>query len=121
MSGSLQRGRPEGVKPAFNARVNGKALARIFMSQNAGSCLMQPLVAAGVIKVPMRVDELLDGIRIDAGKGCRDVGPRGDDLRIDHKLSVRTCKNGDVSPGTLQDADVPPKRLHRDLGCSRFL
>jgi hypothetical protein len=39
------------------------------VSQNACACLVHPLVAAGVIEVPVRVDELLDGIRIDAGEG----------------------------------------------------
>src|SRR4051812_4085532 len=48
---SSWRGR-KSVKPAFNASVNGKTLACIFVSQNAGSRLMQPLIAACVIKVP---------------------------------------------------------------------
>jgi hypothetical protein len=76
-----------------------------------------PIVAAGVIEVPVRVDELLDGIRIDAGESRRNFRPRGDDLGIDEKLSVRTSKNGDVSTGANQDADIVPKHLHRDLGC----
>ena len=117
---SSGRGR-KSVNPAFNARVHGKTLARILVRQNACSRLVQPLVAAGVIEVPVRVDELFDGIRIDAGESRRDVRPRGDDFRIDEKLSVRTRKNGDVSSGTKQDADIAPKRLHRDLGCGGFL
>ena len=81
---------------------------------------MYPLVAAGVIEVPVRVDQLLDGIRIDAGKSSRNVRPRGDDFGIDEKLSVRTSKSGDVPTGTKKDADIAPKGLHRDLGCSGF-
>jgi hypothetical protein len=74
-----------------------------------------------MIEVPVRVDELLDGVRIDAGESCRNVRPRGDDFGIDEKLSVRTRKNSDVSTGAKQDADIAPKSLHRDLGCGGFL
>lgn len=53
--------------PAFDACVFGKMLARVPMRQDAGAGLVQPLVATGVIEVPVRVDQLLDGIGIDAG------------------------------------------------------
>src|SRR5580692_12080171 len=114
------RGR-KSVNPAFDARVHGKALARILVRQNACAGLVHPLVAAGVIEVPVRVDELLDGIRVNAGEGRRNVRLRGDDFGVDKKLSVRTSKNGDVSAGAKQDADVAPKRLNRDFGGSGFL
>jgi hypothetical protein len=45
----------------------------------------------------------------------RGVRPRGDDFRIDEKLSVLARKNGNVPAGTKQDADIAPKRLYRDL------
>src|SRR5580704_15665649 len=90
------RGRKR-VNPALNARVHRKTFAGILMSQNACACLVHPLVAAGVIEVPVRVDELLDGIRIDAGESRRKVRPRGDDFGIDEKLSVRTSKSAAIN------------------------
>ncbi len=112
---SRRRGRKR-VSPAFDTRVHGKTLARILVSQNACACLVYPLVPASVIEVPVRVDELLDGIRIDAGQSRSNVRPSRDDFGIDKKLSVRPRKNGDVSTGTKQNADIAPKRLHRHLG-----
>src|SRR5579864_1181255 len=99
--GSGGRGRKR-VNPAFHARVHRKTFAGILVSQNACARLVQPIVAAGVIEVPVRVDELLDGVRIDAGKSRRNVRPRGEDFGIDEKLSVLTSKNGDVSTGAKQ-------------------
>src|SRR5579864_5266043 len=118
--GSGGRGR-KCVNPAFHVRVHRKTFTGILVSQNACARLVQPIVAAGVIEVPVRVDELLDGVRIDAGKSRRNVRPRGEDFGIDEKLSVRAGKNCDVSTGAKQDADIAPKHLHRDLGCGGFL
>ena len=91
----------EGVLPvAFDARRLGKMFARVLMRQDAGSGFMDPLVAAGVVEVPVRVDQLFDGIRVDAREGLRDVRTCGDDLRIDQELSIRASENGDISTGT---------------------
>src|SRR5580692_2542267 len=109
------------VNPAFHSRTRRKTFAGILVSQNTCARLVHPFVAAGVIEVPVRVDELFDGIRIDAGESRRNVRPCGNDFGIDQKLSVRTSKNGDVSTGAKQDADIAPKRLHRDLGRGGFL
>src|ERR1700720_3926612 len=92
--------RRKSVDPAFHARVRGKMLARILVSQNACARLVYPLVAARVIEVPVRVDQLFNGICVDLGESRRDVRPRGDDFGIDEKLSVRTRKHSDVSAGT---------------------
>jgi hypothetical protein len=118
--GSGGRGR-KCVNPAFHARVHRKTFTGILVSQNACARLVHPIVAAGVIEVPVRVDELLDGVRTDTGESRRNVRPRGDDFGIDEKLSVLASKNGDVSTGAKQDADIAPKHLHRDLGCGGFL
>jgi len=40
-------------------------LSRVRVSENNGTRGVQPFVAIGVVKVPMRVDELLDRIRAD--------------------------------------------------------
>ena len=91
------------------------------MRQNACTRLVHPLVSARVVEVPVRVDELFDGISIDTGESRRNVRPRGDDFSIHHELSVRTRKNRDVSSGTKQDTDIASKRLHNDFGCGGLL
>ena len=60
----------ESVLPvAFDARGLGKMFARVLMRQDTGSSLMDPLVTAGVVEMPVSVDQLFDGIRVDAREG----------------------------------------------------
>ena len=40
--------------------------------------------------------------------------PRGHDFGINQQLSVRAGEHRDIASGSQQDADVPPKGLHRD-------
>ena len=56
-----RRRRRESVLPvAFDARGLGKMFARVFVRQDAGSCLMQPLVTTGVVEMPVSVDQLFE-------------------------------------------------------------
>ena len=105
----------ESVLPTFDPCVFRKVPARVFLRQNAGSGFVQPLVAAGVIKVPMSVYQLLDGVHIDARQGRRYVRTRGDDLRIHQQLSVRAGENGNISARPVKNADITTKCLDRDL------
>ena len=63
-------------------------LARVLVGEDAGSGLMDPLVAAGVVEVPVGVDELFDGISVDACEGLFDVWTGGDDFGVYEELSV---------------------------------
>ena len=96
-------------------------LARVLLRQDAGSGFVQPLVAARVIEVPVSVDQLLDGVRIDARQSRGDIWTRGDDFGIHEQLSVRAGKNGDISTRAQKNADVAAKGLNRDLCCGGFL
>jgi hypothetical protein len=40
--------------------------ARVLLRQNGGSGLMHPIVSTGVIEVPVSIDQLLDGVCVDA-------------------------------------------------------
>jgi hypothetical protein len=60
---------------------------------------MDPLVAAGVVEVPVSVDQLLDGIGVDACEGFFDVWTGGDDLRVNEQLSIGAGEDGDISAG----------------------
>jgi hypothetical protein len=96
-------------------------LARVFLCQDAGTGFMNPFVSTSVIEVPVRVNELLDGIRIDARDRFRDIRPGGYDLRIDEQLPVGAGKNGDISTRTEKNTYIPPKVLDSDLGCRGYL
>jgi hypothetical protein len=64
----------EGVLPvAFDARGLGKMFTRVLVRKDTGSGFMGPLVAAGVVEMPVGVDQLLDGICVDARESFRDV------------------------------------------------
>ena len=87
----------ESVLPAFDARDLRKMFARVLLRQDAGSGFVQPLVAAGMIEVPVSVDQLLDGVRIDARQSGGNIRTRGDDFCIHEQLPVGAGKNSDVS------------------------
>src|SRR5258705_5088595 len=89
--------------------------ARVLVGKDAGSGLMEPLVAASVVEVPVGVNQLPDGIGVDACDGLFDVGTGGDDFGVDDQLSIGTGKNGDISPRAKENTDVAAKILNRDF------
>ena len=96
-------------------------LACILLRQDAGSGFVQPLVATGVVEVPVGVYQLFDGVLIDACEGFGNVRTRGDDFRVDEQLSVRAGKNGNISTRTQKNADIAAEALNRDFRCGGFL
>ena len=92
-----RRGWERVAKVAFDARGLGKMFARVLVGKDAGSGLMDPLVAAGVVEVPVGVDQLLDGIGVDACDGLFDIWTGGDDFGIYEQLSIGAGENGDIS------------------------
>src|SRR5262245_44463554 len=51
--------------PTVHSRRSGEVLSCIRMSENGRTCGVQPFVAIGVVKVPMRVDQALDWVGAD--------------------------------------------------------
>jgi hypothetical protein len=96
-------------------------LARVLLRHDAGSGFVQPLVAAGVIEVPVSVDQLLDRVHIDARQSRGNVWPRGDDSCIHEELSVGAGKNGDISTRAQKNADIAAKGFNCDLRRGSFL
>jgi hypothetical protein len=64
-------------------------LARVLVCQNDGTSLVQPRVAIGVLGVPVRVDQVFDGIGVDRSQSIRDCVTRDSKAGIDKKLAVR--------------------------------
>ena len=105
---------------AFDARGRGKMFACVFVSEDAGSGFVDPLVATGVVEVPVGVDQLPDGIGVDACDGLFDVWTSGDDFGVYEQLSIGAGENGDISPSPQKDADVAAKVLNCDFRCGGF-
>jgi hypothetical protein len=96
-------------------------LARVLLRQDGGARLVKPVVATGMLEVPVSVDQLLDGVGVDAGQGPGNVWMCGDDFRADEQLSVGAGKHRDVSTSTQENADVTAESLNRDLRGGGFL
>src|SRR3984885_7561256 len=116
-----RRGWESELKVSSDERGLGKMFARVFVRQDTGSGFMDPLVATGMVEMPVGVDQLFDRIRVDARESFRDVWTCGDDLCIHHQLSVRACQNGDISTSAQKDTDIASKVLNRDLCRCSFL
>ena len=58
------RGR-KGEAPALHSRRSGEVLSCVRLSEDCCSSGLQPFVAVGMVKVPMRVDQVLDGVGAD--------------------------------------------------------
>jgi hypothetical protein len=69
---------------------------------------MQPFIARGVIEMPMRVDQVRNGIGAKIRQSFGELGTRRADAAIDEHLAIRPGQNGDVAAGTLKHADIIP-------------
>ena len=80
---------------------------------------MHPLIAVSVVKVPMCVDEVFDGIAIDGCKRFTDLWTRADVAGVNKKLAVGTGKNSNVPSCAHQDTYVPAEFLDPNAAGSR--
>lgn len=104
----------KGVMPAFDASVLREMFLGVGLGENRGAGFMNPEVSAGMVEVPVGIDELLDGIGIDFRQSGRDVWARGDDFRVHEELSVGAGEDGDVAAGSEERDDIAAKRAHGD-------
>src|ERR1700722_4740217 len=103
------------VVPVLNALDFGQILARVLLSYNLCASGMQPFVAGGVIEVPMRIDQVRDGIGAEIRQSLSELRARRTYAAIDEHFAVRPGQNGDVAAGALEHADVVPQLV----GCDR--
>lgn len=66
------------VVPVLNTLDFGQVLARILVSDNLCPGGMQPFVARGMIEVPVRIDQVGDGIGAEIRQSFGDLGARTD-------------------------------------------
>jgi len=76
----------------------GEVLARVCLRDDLCADRMQPLVAVGVVEVPVGVDQMRDGLRAEIGKNLAELGTRHANAGIDEHFAIRARQNGDVPP-----------------------
>ena len=89
--------RREGEVPTLHARCRGKVFSSVLMREDHRALRMHPLIAVGMIEMPVRVDEMFDRARVHFSQSVGDLGARGCITRIDHQFSIRSAEDGDVS------------------------
>src|SRR5215467_9340549 len=89
------------------------------MGENGCASRVQPLVAVGVVEVPMRVDQMLDWVGTDRREcGC-DFWARTRISGVDEQFTFPTVKDGNISTRAQEDTDIAAKLLHVDSSVGR--
>src|SRR6202007_859716 len=92
-----RRGRRKREIPALHSRRGGKMLSCVRVREDGCACGVQPFVTVGMVKVPMRVDQVLDRIGADLCQcGCG-FWTRTRITAVDEHLTVPAGKDGDIS------------------------
>ena len=71
-------------------------------------------VAICVVKVPVRIDQVLDRVGVKGGQRLSDLWARAGKPRINQQLPVGTRQDRDIPAGPQQNADVAAELLDRD-------
>ena len=89
-------------------------LVRIFMREDGGALLVQPLVAVRVVEVPMSVDQMFDRVLAKAVGSVQDAR-----AGIDEHLAVGAGQNGDIPARALDDRDIAAQLVELKGRCRR--
>ena len=113
-----RRERPGGRRrerevPRVHSRRLGQWRGVFSCATIVGAGGVQPLVAVGVVEVPVRVHELLDRIGADSLKGGGDLRPRHGEARIHQELAVAPREHADVPAGAFKHVDVSAQGANR--------
>ena len=91
------------------------AVARVLVGPDGGAGRVHPLVAVGVVEVPVGVDEDLDGLGVDGGEGFGELGLAGGVAGVDDELAFFGGEDGDVAAGAEERGDVAAEGSGCDL------
>ena len=111
-----QRRCGEAVFPVLDPHGRLEMLVRVFMRNDGGALRIQPLVAVGVIEVPVGVDQVGDWIAAEAVDRFEDAAARCGDAGIDKHLAVGARQDGDVAARALDDRDIAAQLMELDGG-----
>ena len=94
-------------------------LVRIFMREDGGALLVQPLVAVRVVEVPMSVDQMFDRVLAKAVGSVQDARAGRGNAGIDEHLAVGAGQNGDIPARALDDRDIAAQLVELKGRCRR--
>ena len=91
----------------------------LLVGEDGRAFAMQPLIAVGMVEVPMGIDQVLDRVGAEACEGLRDARTRGRNAGIHQKLAVSTGEDSDIAAGAFEHTHVAaqPVDLDRRFGC----
>src|SRR5882762_6516964 len=92
--------------------------AGVRLRDDLRACRMQPVIAVGMVEVPMRVDEMGNGIGAETVKRLGELRSRYTDTGIDQHLPVGSSEDGNIAAGAFEHADIV-SQLVRDDGRGR--
>src|SRR5437773_2928484 len=105
----------EGKVPTFHTRSRGKVFPRLLMREDCRALRMHPLIAVGVIEMPVRIDEMFDRARVHFSQSVGDPGAGGCVTGIDNHFAVSSGEGGDVSAGADKCTNITTQGLHGDV------
>src|ERR1700752_3733055 len=88
-------------------------LAGVFVGNDPCADRMQPIVSAGMIEVPMGIDQVRDGFIAYARERFSELRARHADACIYKQLPVRTGENSDIATRAFEDGDIAAQRVGR--------
>src|SRR5215472_897982 len=70
---------------------------------------MDPVVSVGMIDIPVAINQMCYGIRAQAVESLQNSCFGYGESRIDQKLAILACENGDISTGSFNYTDIAAK------------
>jgi hypothetical protein len=77
---------------------------------------VQPFIPVGVVKVPVRINEVRYRIGAETGKSLGDLGACAGETGVDEELAAATGKDSNISSCTHEHAYVATEFLDGDRG-----
>lgn len=87
-------------------------LMSVRMSDDGCAFLAQPEVPIGVVKMPMHIDQVGDGIGAEAVRGLQNPRAGTGYAGIDKHLAISAGEDRDISTGSLQDTHAAPQLVY---------
>ncbi len=91
------------------------AVAGVLVGPDGGSGGVHPVVAVGVVEVPVGVDQDLNRVGVDGGEGGGKLRLAGGVAGVDEELALSRGEDGDVAASSAQEGDVAAEGSSGDL------
>lgn len=98
-----------------NVLSSAHAVAGVLVGPDRGAGRVDPVVAVGVVEVPVGIDEDLNGVAIDGGESRRQLGLAGGIAGVDEEFAFLGGENRNVAASPAEKGEVPSEGRERDL------